>query len=273
MFGDGRVKLFGSYGRYYDWTKYELARGTFGGDIWKTYYRALDNPSVISTINLDNMPGRDILGASSGFVDWRIPAFGDDVFDPDLKPMSQDSFSAGFEYQLQPTTVLAVNYIHNDLIRTIEDVGRLVEGSEVYTYGNPGEGILENALLSTATTPFNIPKPKRQYDALQLSLNRRFAGSWFLGGNYTISRLYGNYSGLANSDEIRTPGFSSYGADQQQGAQSSRPGGNANRGFDLDEMMWDSKGNLDVRGRLATDRPHVLKVYGSYMAPFGTQIG
>jgi hypothetical protein len=38
-------------------------------------------------------------------------------------------------------------------------------------------------------------------------------------------------------------------------------------------MMWDSKGNLDVTGRLATDRPHVLKLYGSYMAPFGTQIG
>ena len=49
MFGDGRMKLFGSYGRYYDWTKYELARGTFGGDIWKTYYRALDDPSVIPT--------------------------------------------------------------------------------------------------------------------------------------------------------------------------------------------------------------------------------
>ena len=68
-------------------------------------------------------------------------------------------------------------------------------------------------------------------------------------------------------------GFSSFGADQQQGAQSFRPGGNANRGFDLDEMMWDSKGNLDPKGRLATDRPHVLKLYGSYMAPFGTQIG
>ena len=78
MFGDGRMKLFGSYGRYYDWTKYELARGTFGGDIWKTYYRALDDPSVIPTMNLDNMPGRDILGASSGFVDWRIPAFDDE---------------------------------------------------------------------------------------------------------------------------------------------------------------------------------------------------
>jgi carboxypeptidase family protein/TonB-dependent receptor-like protein len=273
LFGDGRAKVFGSYGRYFDWTKYELARGTFGGDIWKTYYRALDDPNVINNINLSNMPGRDILGAASGFVDWRIPAFGDDVFDPNLKPMSQDSYSAGFEYQLQPTTVLAVNYIHNDLIRTIEDIGRLVDGSEVYTYGNPGEGIVENALLSTATPPFNIPRPKRQYDALQVSLNRRFTNNWFLGGSYVLSRLYGNYAGIASSDEIRTPGFSSFAVDQQQGAQSSRPGGNANRAFDLDEMMWDAHGNLNVVGRLATDRPHVLKAYGAYVTKFGTQIG
>ena len=38
-------------------------------------------------------------------------------------------------------------------------------------------------------------------------------------------------------------------------------------------MMWDANGNLDPTGRLATDRPHVLKLYGAYMAPFGTQIG
>ena len=38
-------------------------------------------------------------------------------------------------------------------------------------------------------------------------------------------------------------------------------------------MMWDAHGNLDPKGRLATDRPHVLKMYGAYMAPFGTQIG
>ena len=61
--------------------------------------------------------------------------------------------------------------------------------------------------------------------------------------------------------------------DQQQGAQSFRPGGNATRGFDLDEMMWDSHGNLNPTGRLATDRPHVLKMYGAWIAPFGTQIG
>ena len=29
-------------------------------------------------------------------------------------------------------------------------------------------------------------------------------------------------------------------------------------------MMFDSHGNLGVDGRLPTDRPHVVKVYGSY---------
>ena len=46
-----------------------------------------------------------------------------------------------------------------------------------------------------------------------------------------------------------------------------------NRAWDLDEMLWDSHGNLDVVGRLATDRPHVVKLYGAYDFPFGTQIG
>ena len=41
------MKISGSYGRYYDWTKYELARGTFGGDIWTTRYRTLDDPDIV----------------------------------------------------------------------------------------------------------------------------------------------------------------------------------------------------------------------------------
>ena len=46
-----------------------------------------------------------------------------------------------------------------------------------------------------------------------------------------------------------------------------------NRAWDLDELLWDSHGNLDVLGRLATDRPHVVKLYGAYEFPFGTQVG
>ncbi len=38
-------------------------------------------------------------------------------------------------------------------------------------------------------------------------------------------------------------------------------------------MMFDSHGNLGVDGRLPTDRPHVVKVYGSYLFKFGTNVG
>ena len=64
-----------------------------------------------------------------------------------------------------------------------------------------------------------------------------------------------------------------YGADQQQAGLNFRPGGNVNRAWDLDESTWDAQGNLDPQGPLATDRPHVLKLYGAYSFPFGTQIG
>ena len=42
VFGDGRMKVFGSWGIYYDWTKYELPRGSFGAETWCIYYRGLD---------------------------------------------------------------------------------------------------------------------------------------------------------------------------------------------------------------------------------------
>ena len=38
-------------------------------------------------------------------------------------------------------------------------------------------------------------------------------------------------------------------------------------------MMFDSHGNLGVDGLLPTDRPHVVKVYGSYLFKIGTNVG
>jgi hypothetical protein len=36
-------------------------------------------------------------------------------------------------------SVFSVNYIHNDLLQTIEDLGALdAQGNEIYIIGNPG---------------------------------------------------------------------------------------------------------------------------------------
>ena len=40
--GDGRTKVFGSWGIFYDIFKLELPRGSFGGDKWLEYYYTLD---------------------------------------------------------------------------------------------------------------------------------------------------------------------------------------------------------------------------------------
>jgi hypothetical protein len=269
--GDGRAKLFGSYGRYYDWTKYDLSRLSFGGDIWKVYYRSLDDPTQVFDLGLDKMPGRDLWGSPEGYRDRRVPNF--DSVDPAIKPMSQDSFNLGLELQVREGAVATVNVVHNRLVRTIEDIGVLVNGNEVYLYANPGEGSAIDAMVSTATPAFRIPKATRQYDAVQVSLVRRLSGRWFMGGSYVWSRLYGNYAGLQNSDEIRTPTLGSFSTDQQQAGSVFRPGSNVNRSWDLDESLWDAHGHLDPQGRLATDRPHVLKLYGAAVLPFGTEIG
>jgi hypothetical protein len=269
--GDGRLKVFGSWGRYYDWTKYEISRGSFGGDKWCIYYRGL-NTTDIGSLNLSNLPGPDLWTVSGSCRDRRVPSI--DSIDPDIMPMYQDSTSIGSEYQLSGNMVFGLHYVHNDLGRTIEDIGALdAQGNEVYVIGNPGEGLSTLRSPNAATAGGPMPKAKRQYDALEFTLNRRYRNNYFWSASYTWSRLYGNYSGLANSDEIRTPTTgTSYTTAQQQTGSTAREGGNVNRAWDLDELLWDAQGNLDIKGRLATDRPHVVKLYGGYSFPFGTTV-
>ena len=270
--GDGRLKVSASWGRYFDWTKYSLSRGSFGGDIWRIYYRNLDTLDIWS-LNLSNLPGKGIWGSSTGFRDLRGTQF--DAIDPDTKPMYQDSTTAGVEYQWTPTTVLAVNYIHNKLTRTIEDFSSLVDGDNIYTIGNPGEGRNTSYPASyPASVAFPMPKPLRQYDGVEISVSRRFSKNWFASANYTISRLYGNYAGLADSDELTTPtGGVSSAVTQSQVGSIARVGSNSHTAWDTDTILWDSHGNVGVYGRLATDRPQVFKMYGAYTLKTNTQIG
>jgi hypothetical protein len=277
LFGNGKVKLSGGWGRFYDWTKYDLARGTFGGDVWHVYYRTLDTLDVYG-LNLNNMPGTNLWPGT--FRDRRVPGF--DRLDPNVKPMSSDTVHAGVEWEVQKGMVFTGRYVRNKLNRTIEDMGQIENGDEVYNYGNPGEGRNTVALSGGLACPITIdgncfvpmPKAKRTYDAMELSLGKRFGGGYLFNASYVYSRLWGNYSGLQSTDEIRpaTLGYA-FGGNQAFFSQTYRPGGNANRYFDLDEAVFDAHGHDGLYGRLPTDRPHVFKFYGSKQFKFGTEIG
>jgi hypothetical protein len=78
--------------------------------------------------------------------------------------------------------------------------------------------------------------------------------------SYLYSKLKGNYSGLANSDEVTaTPG-------------TARTSPNVSRTFDSLFMLFNQEGQA-VEGPLGSDRPHSAKAQLIYSFPFGTSIG
>jgi hypothetical protein len=97
----------------------------------------------------------------------------------------------------------------------------------------------------------------RRYNALELRLDKRFSQNYYINASYTFSRLIGNYSGLASSDEAQRSG----------GVGRNSP--NVNRNFDLPFIGFTADGKPDI-GRLPTDRPHAFKVATGYTINYGS---
>lgn len=259
--GDGKTKLFGSYGLFYDRFKYELPRGLFGGDTFQDAFAEITPARGLSPFNytLANvLGGRGVISGGScpitgttGFakceIDRRVPSNsisggGAAGIDPDLKAYRQSEYTFGLERQLGNNFLLSGRYTHKELDRAIEDIGILnAQNSEEYTIGNPGIGLsCQNSIANN--TP--CTKAERVYDAVEVRVDKR-ATKYFFNANYTWSRLFGNYSGLASSDEF------------------GRNSPNVNRYFDLPFLGYTAQGVPD-NGKLGTDRPHVFKAYGGY---------
>ena len=260
--GDSKWKAYGSFGKYFDITKLEMPRGSFGAEHWVQYFwtlESLDWTSINCQEGNTGCPGTYIEQN-----DRRHPAneadpaltayFGreQNTLDPDLKPVETGEITLGMDHELTPTMSAGVRYVHKWLDRTIEDVGILVPGvGEVFFIANPGFGVAEQILPQPAPA---FPKAVRNYDAVEFRLNKRFANRWSLIAGYTWSRLQGNYGGLASSDE------------------NGRTSPNVERYFDGQYLVWDAHGN-PVEGLLPTDRPHYLKIQATYDTPWGTNVG
>ncbi|MEZ5305934.1 MAG: TonB-dependent receptor [Pyrinomonadaceae bacterium] len=262
--GDGKTKLFASYGWFYDRFKYELPRGSFGGDFYRRdYFEILPSRGVAYTdyTYANILGGRaDEVGGTCPIVggpgysicqfDFRIAtnSIGADIFetgavDPNIKAARQSEYTIGLERELGNNFVFAGRFTHKQIDRAVEDVGVFNDqGSEAYIIGNPGLG-----LVCEISTSANQPctKAERNYDAVELRVDKRVA-KYFFNFSYTWSRLFGNYSGLASSDEF------------------GRSSPNVNRFFDLPPLGYTANGVPD-NGRLATDRPHVVKAFGGYV--------
>ena len=267
VFSDQKLKVYGSWGYYYDISKLNI-RGSFGGDQWIEYLwpvNTLDWQGLLASGNCTNSindanvnpcPG---LGAPAATLDLRYPADPNDPLfgvDPDLKPFQQEEYQIGADYQLTKTSVVGFRYVNKNVLHAIEDMGffycfsptNCIEG---YNIGNPGEGV--GGQDPEGVVPAQ-PKAKREYQAIELSWNRRFANNWSAHVAYTYSELKGNYPGLASSDEF------------------GRTSPNTNRLFDYVHNSYDRFGKA-VYGKLNTDRPHQVDAQFIYQFGWGTSVG
>ena len=250
VFGDTSLKIFGSYGLYYDVIKTYMPAHSYAGFKWKSAYYQLDTYEWDQIGVNGYFPGQLIT-----VLDWRTPSF--DSTDPDLKPVSQREVSFGVEKMLMENVSVTGRLVQKHLRYTIEDVGVITPTGEKYYETNPGYGY--SLHVGNGTGKFDpkypeTPRAKREYWAVNLSLDKRLSNNWLGGVSYTWSRLTGNYSGLGSSDE--------YG----------RTSPYVERSFDNWAMAF-TKDLTELDGPLVTDRTHFLKIYGAYTFPFRLTLG
>jgi outer membrane receptor protein involved in Fe transport len=274
LFRNGKVKIYASYGKFYDIMKMGLARGSFGSDYWHNCVYAMDDvnfTAITPTLALGGgcppsgpAPGVNV-GRFIENVDFRATKA--DPRDPaiaaDIKPMLQHEFVTGVDWAITENWSLTTRYSRKRLDRTIEDMA--ITDNLGFYIGNPGTTFADVLHRPTVipnssgveylnTTPFCAECPPvvraiRDYDGLEFRLAKRATGKWFGAVTYSWSYLRGNYAGLTNTDPTDGSG--------------GRHSPNNHRGFDIPTMTYLPSGQID-NGRLATDRPHTAAVWGFY---------
>jgi hypothetical protein len=277
---DGRSKISASYGRYYEAIPLNIAARYFGGEgilarngipladcgqtnaySWTgaAEWRDCNVPPVGAT--MDNAQGGT--GIQNNGANYPLQ--------PRLKGQYHNEVVGTVERELMEDLTARADYVHRWLGNIIEDGS--ADPSLFFVLANPGnipqeaitdaENEVKRLEMTDQTDPKNqsalgnaqatlgtlkalqtVPKPERTYDAITLSLMKRFAKNWQARASYTYSRLFGNYSGL-------------YQAEQNYFAPN---GANA---YDVADL------NINNRGRLPNDRPHLARLEGSYTHQIG----
>jgi hypothetical protein len=273
--GSNEMRLHGHYGVYFDSMKWYMNGEQYGGFKLTSHYYDIVYPYwekfTVADHPLDEyMGGRHLESSNWGIPDFRMTQ-------PNIKPFQKHELSLGFQKRLSSDLELNIRLVHNWIKNAIENIGVQYPYGEVYFICNPGSDWIQakyDEVQSLDLMPEGAQSVEavRRYSAITISLDKRFNQRWLGGVSYTWSRLFGNYSGFASSDEygqnIRYWRSYFWNPDGEFGVQ--RP--NYTNYFDTWFLNVNEDGE-EVLGLLPTDRPHQLKVYGAYAFDFGLIVG
>ena len=237
LLGDGRQKVFGFYGRYYDPIRNNMTNfaGTLSGFVREEQVFLTDQWVTYRT--------------RGGLVQQ------DAFFAPTTQTPYTDDLSFGYQVDLGRNMAVESTYTYRrtrdiledydlalfalnaaggtDYPGPIDDPQSLWLGLDYFGYAqNPGS----NFVIAT------LNDGKRNYQGLDLVFRKRHSNNWQLLGSYTYNWAKGNSNSDSNAD------------------------------FQGDVLFLDPLAP-DSYKRLPGTIPHVFKVAGSYMWPIGIELG
>jgi hypothetical protein len=255
--GDGRSKIYGSYGTYYMPVAANTNIRMSGAEFFtEDFYELI-------SINADGTPVIGPFVTGSVFGDGTVPDTSE-ILDQNIEAMDQNEFILGYERELfDGGWVGGVRATYRELGNSLEDIAidaaviarhpqaaGCYTGFHAYVLTNPGTD------MTVATTPtadcsgplvvetytaeeLGYPKAERDYTALTLYMNKVWDGKWSMNASYVYSESKGNNEGYVRSDN-----------------------GQDDAGITTN---FDQPGLTDFAiGKLPNNRDHQFKFYGNY---------
>jgi outer membrane receptor protein involved in Fe transport len=267
---DGKAKIMGHWGRFYENVPMDVNVRSFGGETLLASTVGIGRDGVPdNSCPFDHRDGRDLTTKVLGCTPGSTQALGGGIayVAPGLKGQYTQELIAGAEYEALPGMTIGASYVHRTLPSVIEDMS--TDGGSHYLIGNPSANYDDEArkLEAQASALMNgsdadkalaalyqsrasqlravkfFDPPSRNYDALQVTAKTRATRNSLLTATYTYSRARGNYPGLFSTE-------------------TNQLDPNITSQYDLPDLMPNRYGPSGL------DRPHNLKVDGFYQLDF-----
>jgi hypothetical protein len=242
--GNGKSKIFGHWGKFYETIPMDIVIRSFGGEIQIFSYNLSDDPNDVA--NDFDLRNANILGGGISRVD------------PGTKGQYLEEAILGVEWEFAPNWAAGFKYIERDLKRVIEDS---IASDADYFIGNPGFGLMTETFdigywygyndcsdLSNCPNLHDVPIPTREFVGYEFTLQKRFSNNFQFITSLLFSEMTGNYDGLFQ-------------------ASTGQLDPNLNSAYDY----YDFAVNND--GKLSNDIPFQFKFDGIYRFNFGLSTG
>jgi hypothetical protein len=269
VMGNGKAKIYASFGRFLSKVPNDLAA------------RALSPDSGVQRADYfdANLTQPIPDGVVAGGVTEHLQTAGSapSKIAPDARPTYSNEIVGGLELEVARSMNLGVRWVHRTIPRVMEDYQPA--GIAAFDLGCPGADSVEYLIddIGPGLARFNCDSlgtagqivsqaafedPKHDYDSFELTATKNFSNNWSLMASYRYARLKGNFEGFYRSDNGQSdPSITSLFDFPTNDPSYTQVGGPL-FGYQGDIRY---QGTTLGSGALPNDRPHQVKVYGTYV--------